>query len=80
MDGLQAREGLFSVSLTLRMVEEMLAARGIDVSHESVRHRAEKFGREYSNCIRGRAPARGDKCQETESAPQHPQELRLLAD
>jgi len=43
------------------MVEEMLAARGIDVSHESVRHWAEKFGREYSNRIRRRAPARGDK-------------------
>jgi putative transposase len=39
----------------------MLAARGIDVSHESVRHWAEKFGREYSNRIRRRPPARGDK-------------------
>ena len=43
------------------MVEEMLAGRGIDVSHESVRHWAEKFGREFSNRIRRRAPARGDK-------------------
>jgi len=33
----------------------------IDVSHESVRHWAEKFGREYSNRIRRRAPARGGK-------------------
>jgi len=50
--------------LSLRMVEEMLAARSIidDVSHESVRHWAEKFGREYSNRVRRRAPARGDKC------------------
>jgi putative transposase len=39
----------------------MLAARGIDVSHESVRHWAEKFGREFSNRIRRRAPPRGDK-------------------
>jgi putative transposase len=35
----------FRFPLSLRMVEEMLAARGIDVSHESVRHWAEKFGR-----------------------------------
>jgi putative transposase len=51
----------FRFPLSLRMVEEMLAARGIDVSHESVRHWAEKFGREYSNRIRRRAPARGSK-------------------
>ena len=47
--------------LSLRMVEEMLAARGIDVGHESVRHWAETFGREYANRIRGGAPAPGDK-------------------
>jgi putative transposase len=51
----------FRFPLSLRMVEEMLAARGIDVSHESVRHWAEKFGRQYSNRVRRPAPARGDK-------------------
>ena len=51
----------FRFPLSLRMVEEMLAASGIDVSHERVRQWAEKFGREYSNRIRRRAPARGDK-------------------
>ena len=51
----------FRFSLSLRMVEEMLAARGVDVSHESVRQWAEKFGREFSNRIRRRAPDRGDK-------------------
>jgi putative transposase len=51
----------FRFPLSLRMVEEMLAARGIGVSHEGVRYWAEKFGREYSNRIRRRAPARGDK-------------------
>ncbi len=51
----------FRFPLSLGMVEEMLAARGIDVSHESVRHWAEKFGREFANRIRRRAPARGDK-------------------
>jgi putative transposase len=47
--------------LSLRMVEEMLAARGMEVSHESVRSWAEKFGREFSRCLRRRATARGDK-------------------
>ena len=51
----------FRFPLSLRMVEEMLAARGIDVNHETIRHWAEKFGREYSNRIRRRAPVRGDK-------------------
>ena len=31
------------------------------VSHETIRQWAEKFGREFSNRIRRRAPARGDK-------------------
>ena len=34
----------FRFPLSLRMVEEMLAARGIDVSHETVRQWARKFG------------------------------------
>src|ERR1700730_468591 len=51
----------FRFPLSLRMVEEMLAARGVDVRHESVRYWAEKFGREFSNRIRRRAPLRGDK-------------------
>jgi putative transposase len=34
----------FRFPLSLRMVEEMLAARGIIVSHESVRQWARKFG------------------------------------
>ena len=51
----------FRFPLSLRMVVEMLAVRGIEVSHETVRQWAEKFGREFSNRIRRRAPARGDK-------------------
>lgn len=46
--------------LSLRMVEEMLAARGILVSHETVRRWAEKFGREFANRIRRRTPRPGD--------------------
>jgi putative transposase len=51
----------FRFPLSLRMVEEMLAARGIIVSHETIRCWAEKFGREFSKRIRRCAPVRGDK-------------------
>ena len=43
------------------MVEEMLAARGILVSHETVRQWALKFGQGFANEIRRRLPAPGDK-------------------
>jgi putative transposase len=43
------------------MVEEMLAARGIEVSHETVRKWARKFGQNLANKIRRRLPAPGDK-------------------
>jgi putative transposase len=51
----------FRFPLSLRMVEEMLAARGIIVSHESVRQWALKFGQDFANQIRRRLPAAGDK-------------------
>jgi len=47
--------------LSLRMVEDLLAARGIIVSFEAVRCWAETFGRIYANKIRRRAPQFGDK-------------------
>src|ERR687886_173283 len=51
----------FRFPLSLRMVEEMLAARGIIVSHESVRQWALKFGQAFANQIRRRLPCAGDK-------------------
>ena len=51
----------FRFPLSLRMVEEMLAARGISVSYETIRQWGLKFGREFANRIRRRAPCRGDK-------------------
>src|SRR5437763_8622332 len=51
----------FRFPLSLRMVEEMLAARGISVTHETIRQWGLKFGRESANRIRQRAPCRGDK-------------------
>jgi putative transposase len=51
----------FRVSLSLRMVEEMPAAQGILVSHETVRQWALKFGQGFANQIRRRLPSPGDK-------------------
>src|ERR671921_1901706 len=51
----------FRFPLSLRMVEEMLAARGIVVSHETVRQWGRKFGQAFANQIRRRLPGAGDK-------------------
>src|SRR5918993_4048642 len=51
----------FRFPLGLRMVEETLAARGIVVSHETVRQWALKFGQEFANRIRRRLARAGDK-------------------
>ena len=51
----------FRYPLGLRMVEELLAARGIIVSHETVRQWARKFGQQFANQIRRRLPRVGDK-------------------
>src|SRR5882757_7595190 len=51
----------FRFPLSLRMVEEMLGARGISVTHETIRQWGLKFGREFADRIRRRAPLRGDK-------------------
>ncbi|KAB2756690.1 MULTISPECIES: IS6 family transposase [Brucella] len=51
----------FRFPLSFRMVEDMLAYRGIIVTHKTVREWAEKFGRDYTNKIRRRTPRLGDK-------------------
>jgi hypothetical protein len=51
----------FRFPLSLRMVEEMLAARGIVVSHETVRRWALEFGQAFANRIQRRLPRAGDK-------------------
>ena len=43
------------------MVEEMLAARGICVTYETVRQWGKKFGKAFADQIHRRAPGRGDK-------------------
>ena len=51
----------FGFPLSLRIVDELLAARRIIVRHETVRQWALKFGQEFANQIRRRLPAAGDK-------------------
>ena len=48
----------FRFPLSLRMVEDILAARGIIVSHQTIRLCAEKFGRTFANEIRRRSSGR----------------------
>ncbi|WP_043838071.1 IS6 family transposase [Muricoccus aerilatus] len=51
----------FRFPLSLRMVEEMLAFRGIVVSHETLRQWGRKFGQAFANGIRRWLPQAGDK-------------------
>src|SRR4051794_32056075 len=51
----------FSFPLSLRMFEELLAARGVTVSHETVQQWALKVGRASLNEIRRRLPRSGNR-------------------
>jgi putative transposase len=51
----------FRFSLSLRHLDELLAARGIEVSHETVRQWGLKFGQAFAKQIRRRLPRAGDK-------------------
>ena len=51
----------FRFSLSYRDVEELLAARGIHVTYETVRQWCLKFGQTYANQLRRRRPQPGDK-------------------
>ncbi|GLR46071.1 hypothetical protein GCM10007880_65890 [Mesorhizobium amorphae] len=52
----------FRFPLSLRLVEDMLAARGIIVTHLTIRTWAEKFGRHFAKKIKRRSAGRlGDK-------------------
>ena len=47
--------------LSLREVQEMMLARGIVVSHETIRQWCATFGQTYANALRRRRPRPGDK-------------------
>lgn len=46
--------------LSLRHVEEVLLARGITVSYETVRRWGKKFGPDYARRLRRKQPSRND--------------------
>jgi putative transposase len=48
-------------SLSLRDVELILAARGVTVSHETIRDWGIHFGRQYATALKRRRPKPGDK-------------------
>src|ERR687884_1823016 len=50
----------FRFPLSLRHVDEILTARGIMISHETIRQWALKFGQAFANQIRRRLPRAGD--------------------
>jgi putative transposase len=51
----------FRFPLALRMIEELLAARGIITRHATIRQWAPNFGRAFANQIRRRLPRVGDE-------------------
>src|SRR5215204_4300710 len=51
----------FRFPLSYRDVEELLAARGIHVTYETIRQWCRKFGQVYANQLRHRRPQPGDK-------------------
>lgn len=51
----------FRFALSSRDVCELMLARGVEVSHETIRHWTRRFGQDYANGLRRRQPRPGDK-------------------
>ena len=51
----------FRFPLSFREVEELMLARGVEVSYETIRRWCAKFGQAYANQLRRRRPRPGDK-------------------
>src|SRR5436305_14012641 len=51
----------FRFGVSFRDVEEMMAARGIVVSYETIRRWCDKFGKQYADGLRRRRARTGDK-------------------
>ena len=59
---ISARVWLYSrFPLSLREVEELMLARGVAVTYETIRRWCAKFGQVYANQLRRRRPRPGDK-------------------
>ncbi len=50
----------YRFALSYRDVEELLAARGVSLTYETVRQWCRKFGQAYANELRRRRPRPGD--------------------
>jgi putative transposase len=50
----------YRFSLSYRDVEELMAERGVTLSHEAVQYWCRKFGQPYANALRRRHPRPGD--------------------
>jgi hypothetical protein len=51
----------FRFALSLWDVSELMLARGVVVSHETIRQWTRKFGQDYANALRRRRPRQGDR-------------------
>ena len=51
----------YRFTLSFREIELMMAARGVEVSYETIRSWCTRFGPEYAHRLRRRAPRAGDK-------------------
>jgi putative transposase len=51
----------FRFALSLRDVSELMLARDVAVSHETIRQWTQKFGQDYATALRRRRPRPGDK-------------------
>src|SRR6266542_3287451 len=51
----------YRFSLSYRDVEELMAARGIVVTYETIRQWCQKFGQQYANQLRRRRAQTGDQ-------------------
>ncbi len=60
-EGLGSRGLDWWAPVRLREVEEMMLARGVTVSHDTIRQWTGKFGQAYANGLRRRRPLPGDK-------------------
>jgi len=52
----------FRFALSFRVVEEMIAMRGVALGYEMIRERCLKFGQIYANDLRRKSSRPGDQC------------------
>ncbi len=61
----------FRFNLSLRDIPDLMARKGVEVSHETVRTWCNKFGNQYAKQVRRRRPRPGDKWHLDEMVVRH---------